>query len=45
MATQKVILGDRITELRKVKGWSQSELAKKIGLSYTQMSRYEIKGV
>lgn len=45
MATQKVTLGDRIAELRKSKGWSQSELAKKVGVSYTQMSRYEIKGV
>ena len=45
MATHKVTLGDRIAELRKAKGWSQSELAKKIGVSYTQMSRYEIKGV
>jgi len=45
MATSKVTLGNRITELRKAKGWSQGELAKKIGVSYTQMSRYEIKGV
>ena len=45
MATTKTSLGNRITELRKQKGWSQSELAKKIGISYTQMSRYEIKGV
>lgn len=44
-ATQKVTLGDRIAELRKSKGWSQSELAKKIGVSYTKMSGYEIKGV
>ncbi len=45
MATQKVTLGDRIAELRKTKGWSQGELAKKVGVSYTQMSRYEIRGV
>lgn len=45
MAIQKVTLGDRIIELRKQKGWSQSELAKKIDVSYTQMSRYEIRGV
>jgi transcriptional regulator with XRE-family HTH domain len=44
-SAEKVTLGDRITELRKAKAWSQSELAKKIGVSYTQMSRYEIKGV
>lgn len=45
MATQKVTLANRIQELRKQKGWSQTELASKIGVSYTQMSRYEIKGV
>lgn len=38
-------LGKRIAELRKNAGWSQTELAKKINISYTQMSRYEIKGV
>lgn len=38
-------LGHRITELRKQKGWSQTELANKVGVSYPQMSRYEIKGV
>jgi transcriptional regulator with XRE-family HTH domain len=45
MATQKVTLANRIQELRKQKGWSQTELAQKIGVSYTQMSRYEVKGV
>jgi transcriptional regulator with XRE-family HTH domain len=45
MATQKITLANRIQELRKQKGWSQTELASKIGVSYTQMSRYEIKGV
>jgi len=45
MATHKVTLGDRITELRKQKGWSQGDLAKKVGVSYTQMSRYEMGGV
>ena len=45
MATQKVTLGDRITELRKAKDWLKSIMAKKIGVSYTQMSRYEIKWV
>ena len=33
-----------IGDLRKEKGWSQTELANKIGLSYPQMSRYEVKG-
>jgi len=44
-SAEKATLGDRIAELRKAKGWSQSDLAAKIGVSYTQMSRYEIKGV
>ena len=44
-SAEKVTLGDRITELRKAKAWSQSELTKKNGVSYTQMSRCEIKGV
>jgi len=39
----KIVL--MITELRKNKGWNQTELAKKSGVPYTQMSRYEVKGV
>lgn len=38
-------LGQRIAEQRKKTGLSQTELAGKINISYTQMSRYEIKGV
>lgn len=38
-------LGKRIQELRKQAGLSQTELAGKIGISYPQMSRYEVKGV
>lgn len=38
-------LGKRIQELRKQAGLSQTELATKIGVSYPQMSRYEVKGV
>ena len=38
-------LGKRIADLRKNAELSQTELAKKIDISYTQMSRYEIKGV
>ncbi len=38
-------LAVRIQELRKQKGWSQIELADKIGLSKAQMSRYETKNV
>jgi transcriptional regulator with XRE-family HTH domain len=37
-------LGKRIQQLRKEKGFSQTDLAKKIGVSYAQLSRYEIKG-
>lgn len=38
-------LGKHIQQLRKAKNFSQSELARKVGISYPQMSRYEIKGV
>lgn len=38
-------LGERIQELRKQIGMTQSQLAKKINISHTQMARYEIKGV
>lgn len=38
-------LGSRIQELRKQIGHTQSQLAKKIGISHTQMARYEIKSV
>ncbi len=34
-------LGDRIRELRKEHGWSQSDLAAKIGADTGQISRYE----
>jgi len=37
-------LGNRILSLRKSKNWSQSDLAKKIGISYAQIGRYETKG-
>jgi transcriptional regulator with XRE-family HTH domain len=38
-------LGKRIQELRKKAGLSQTDLAQKINISYTQMSRYEVKNV
>ena len=38
-------LGKRIQKLRKEAKLSQTDLAKAIAISYTQMSRYEIKGV
>ena len=42
--SQKNKLGSRITDLRKVKAWSQSQLAEKVGISYAQIGRYETKG-
>jgi transcriptional regulator with XRE-family HTH domain len=38
-------LGNRIQNLRKQIGLTQSQLADKINISHTQMARYEIKGV
>ena len=38
-------LGKRIQELRKQIGLTQAQLASKIGVSHTQMARYEIKDV
>jgi transcriptional regulator with XRE-family HTH domain len=35
------LLGERIKELRKEKGWLQEELADKIGTDARQISRYE----
>ena len=37
-------LGKRVVELRKKKGFSQSELARQVGISYAQVGRYETKG-
>ena len=34
-------LGNRITELRKQRGWSQNELSKHIGVSREIVGRYE----
>ncbi len=45
MSSKKDLLGKRIIELRKAKNMSQSELAKKVNLSYAQIGRYETKGV
>ena len=38
-------IGHRIQELRKKEEFTQVELAKKINVSHTQMTRYEIKDV
>lgn len=37
-------LSNRILDLRKKKNWSQSELAKMVGVTYAQIGRYETKG-
>jgi transcriptional regulator with XRE-family HTH domain len=42
--SQKNTLGNRIIELRKIKDWSQSDLAAQVGVSYAQIGRYETKG-
>lgn len=36
-----VKIGDRITQLRKQQGWSQTELAKRIGASREAIGKYE----
>jgi transcriptional regulator with XRE-family HTH domain len=38
-------MGERIQQLRKTTGLTQADLAKKIGISHTQMARYEIKNI
>jgi transcriptional regulator with XRE-family HTH domain len=49
MATKKqsnlASMGERIQNLRKQAALTQAELAKKIGISHTQMARYEIKNI
>ena len=41
MGGQKLPLGERMKELRKERGWSQGDLATKIGADGRQISRYE----
>ena len=38
-------IGTRLMTLRKNEGLSQAELARRIGISHTQATRYETKGV
>jgi transcriptional regulator with XRE-family HTH domain len=50
MAAKKTVspletMGERIQQLRKNAGFTQADLAKKIGVSHTQMARYEIKNI
>ncbi len=40
-----VTTGEQIQALRKANNWNQSQLAKKIEISLTQLQRYENKGV
>lgn len=37
-------IGDRIKELRKEQGLTQTALAEKVGLTYVQIGRYEKRG-
>lgn len=41
MDVPKTLLGSRLKALRAEKGWSQSELAEKVGADGRQISRYE----
>lgn len=37
----KMVLGDRIIAVREKRGWNQTELAKRLGISKSVMSRIE----
>lgn len=37
--------GRRIAEMRRERGWSQGELARRIGVSRQQVIRYESRGI
>ena len=39
------IPGQRIKERRKERGWNQTELAEKVGVSRQQIMRYEVHGI
>ena len=41
MATEETIFASRLLALRKERGWSQPELAKKVGTSGAIIGRYE----
>ena len=38
------MIGDRIKELRKAKGWSQKELAEKLNVTQSAIGKWEGKG-
>tara|TARA_R110001592_G_scaffold178589_1_gene419714 strand:+ start:848 stop:1201 length:354 start_codon:yes stop_codon:yes gene_type:complete len=40
-----ILIGKQIQSLRKINNLNQSQLAEKIGVSLTQLQRYENKGV
>jgi len=35
------LFGQRVKELRRIKGWTQTELGERVGLSLPQIGRYE----
>lgn len=37
-------IGDRIKELRKQQNLTQGDLAEKVGMTYVQIGRYEVRG-
>ena len=37
-------LGEKVKELRKVKGWAQEDLAREIGVSLSTVQRWEKQG-
>jgi transcriptional regulator with XRE-family HTH domain len=41
MGSQKLPLGERMKQLRKERGWSQADVAGRIGADGRQISRYE----
>ena len=41
MTTERLTLGEYVRRLRRAKGWSLSEAAEKVGVSYSYLSRVE----
>ena len=38
------VVGRKIKELRALKGWTQEELARKVGVSLSSVQRWEARG-